>query len=147
MQMVKDFERVLNSLRVDYNVSIFVTGSNANLLSGELATLLSSRYVKFDIFPFTFGEYTKYLDLDPKDENTLKDYLIFGGMPQTFHFHNPKEKEALLIDILDSIVCKNILMKLSAKNIEEIKRFITYVLYSTSLDFNAQSIVRYLKSE
>lgn len=147
IQMVKDFERVLNSLRVDYNVSIFVTGSNANLLSGELATLLSGRYVKFDIFPFTFGEYTKYLDLDPKDENTLKDYLIFGGMPQTFHFNNPKEKEALLIDILDSIVYKDILMKLSAKNIETIKRFITYVLYSTSLDFNAQSIVRYLKSE
>jgi hypothetical protein len=147
IQMVNEFERVLNSLRVDYNVSIFVTGSNANLLSGELATLLSGRYVKFDIFPFTYKEYVTYLALDPKDQKVFNDYLIFGGMPQTFNFSNPKEKEALLIDILDSIVYKDILMSLSAKNIETIKRFINYVLYSTSLDFNAQSIVKYLKSE
>lgn len=147
IQMVNEFERVLNSLRVDYNVSIFVTGSNANLLSGELATLLSGRYVKFDIFPFTYKEYVAYLGLDPKDEKVFMDYIIFGGMPQTFNFSNPKEKEALLIDILDSIVYKDILMSLSAKNIETIKRFINYVLHSTSLDFNAQSIVRYLKSE
>lgn len=147
IQMVNEFERVLNSLRVDYNVSVFVTGSNANLLSGELATLLSGRYVKFDIFPFTYKEYVTYLGLDPKDEKVFMDYIIFGGMPQTFNFSNPKEKEALLIDILDSIVYKDILMSLSAKNIETIKRFINYVLHSTSLDFNAQSIVRYLKSE
>jgi hypothetical protein len=147
IQMVDEFERVLNSLRVDYNVSIFVTGSNANLLSGELATLLSGRYVKFDIFPFTYKEYVTYLGLDPKDEKVFMDYIIFGGLPQTFKFSNPKEKEALLIDILDSIVYKDILMSLSAKNIETIKRFINYVLHSTSLDFNAQSIVRYLKSE
>ncbi len=147
IQMVNEFERVLNSLRVDYNVSIFVTGSNANLLSGELATLLSGRYVKFDIFPFTYKEYVTYLGLDPKDEKVFNDYIIFGGMPQPFNFSNSKEKEALLIDILDSIVYKDILMSLSAKNIETIKRFINYVLYSTSLDFNAQSIVRYLKSE
>ncbi|MFW6047228.1 MAG: ATP-binding protein [Candidatus Woesearchaeota archaeon] len=147
IQMVNEFERVLNSLRVDYNVSIFVTGSNANLLSGELATLLSGRYVKFDIFPFTYKEYVTYLDLNPKNKKVFNDYLIFGGMPQTFNFSHPKEKEALLIDILDSIVYKDILMSLSAKNIETIKRFINYVLHSTSLDFNAQSIVRYLKSE
>lgn len=147
IQMVSEFERVLNSLRVDYNVSIFVTGSNANLLSGELATLLSGRYVKFYIFPFSYKEYVTYLGLDPKDEKVFMDYIIFGGMPQTFNFSNPKEKEALLIDILDSIVYKDILMSLSAKNIETIKRFINYVLHSTSLDFNAQSIVRYLKSE
>jgi len=147
IQMVDEFERVLNSLRVDYKVSIFVTGSNANLLSGELATLLSGRYVKFDIFPFTYKEYVTYLGLDPKDEKVFMDYIIFGGLPQTFKFSNPKEKEALLIDILDSIVYKDILMSLSAKNIETIKRFINYVLHSTSLDFNAQSIVRYLKSE
>ena len=145
--MVNEFERVLNSLRVDYNVSIFVTGSNANLLSGELATLLSGRYVKFDIFPFTFKEYVTYLDLDPKNEKVFKDYIVFGGMPQSFNFKNPKEKEALLIDVLDSIVYKDILMSLSAKNIETIKRFIDYVLHGTSLDFNAQSIVSCLKSE
>ncbi len=147
IQMVHEFERVLNSLRVDYNASIFVTGSNANLLSGELATLLSGRYVKFDIFPFTFKEYITYLHLDPKDDKVFKDYIVYGGMPQTFNFKNPKEKEALLTDVLDSIVYKDILTSLSAKNIETIKRFINYVLHSTSLDFNAQSIVRYLKSE
>lgn len=147
IQMVDEFERVLSSLRVDYNVSIFVTGSNANLLSGELATLLAGRYVKFDIFPFTYKEYVTYLGLDSKDADVFKDFMIFGGLPQTFSFSNPKEKEALLIDILDSIVYKDILMNLSAKNIETIKRFINYVLHSTSLDFNAHSIVKYLKSE
>ena len=147
IQMVDEFERVLSSLRVDYDVSIFVTGSNANLLSGELATLLAGRYVKFDIFPFTYKEYVTYLGLDSKDENVFKDFMVFGGLPQTFSFTNTKEKEALLIDILDSIVYKDILMNLSAKNIETIKRFINYVLHSTSLDFNAHSIVKYLKSE
>ena len=147
IQMVNGFERVLNSLRVDYNISIFVTGSNADLLSGELATLLSGRYVKFDIFPFTYKEYIEYMNLNPKDEDVFRNYLIYGGLPQTYNFQSKQEKEALLIDILDSIVYKDILTSLSAKNIETIKRFINYVVQSTSLDFNAKSIVRYLKSE
>ncbi len=147
IQIVDGFERVLNSLRVDFDVSIFVTGSNADLLSGELATLLSGRYIKFDIFPFTYTEYVNFLSLNPKDEEVFKNYLIFGGLPQTYSFHSNHEKEALLIDILDSIVYKDILMNLSAKNIETIKRFISYVVQSTSLDFNAKSIVKYLKSE
>lgn len=147
IQMVDGFERVLNSLRVDYNISIFITGSNADLLSGELATLLSGRYVKFDIFPFAYKEYIEYMNLNPKDENVFRNYLIYGGLPQTYIFENKQEKEALLIDILDSIVYKDILTSLSAKNIETIKRFISYVVQSTSLDFNATSIVKYLKSE
>lgn len=147
IQLVDGFESVLNSLRVDFDVSIFVTGSNADLLSGELAILLSGRYIKFDIFPFTFKEYIKYLNLDPQSEEVFKNYLIFGGLPQTYSFEHSQEKEALLIDILDSIVYKDILMKLSAKNVETIKRFICYVVQSTSLDFNAKSIVKYLKSE
>ncbi len=147
IQIVHGFERVLNSLRVDYNISIFITGSNADLLSGELATLLSGRYVRFDIFPFTYLEYIKFLDLDPKKDEVFMDYLLFGGLPQTYSFNNAQEKEALLIDILDSIVYKDILMNLSAKNVETVKRFIDYVVQSTSLDFNAQSIVKYLKSE
>jgi predicted AAA+ superfamily ATPase len=147
IQLVKDFEKVLNSLRVDFDVSIFVTGSNADLLSGELATLLSGRYIKFDIFPFTYEEYVGYLKLNPRDPVVFRDYLIFGGLPQTFSFNTSQEKEVLLIDILDSIVYKDILTNLSAKNIETIKRFISYVLQSTSLDFNAKSIVNYLKSE
>lgn len=147
IQLVDEFERVLNSLRVDYNISIFVTGSNGDLLSGELATLLSGRYVKFDIFPFTYQEYIEFLNIDPFEEKVFKDYILFGGLPQTYSFKNVQEKEAILVDILDSIVYKDILMNLSAKNVETIKRFINYVVQSTSLDFNAQSIVKYLKSE
>ncbi|MCF7926431.1 MAG: ATP-binding protein [Candidatus Izimaplasma sp.] len=147
IQIVENFESVLNSLRVDFDVSIFVTGSNADLLSGELASLLSGRYIKFDIFPFTYQEYVKFLKLDPENDAVFKDFLIYGGLPQTFNFQNKQEKEALLIDILDSIVYKDILMNLSAKNIETIKRFISYVVQSTGLDFNARSIVNHLKSE
>jgi hypothetical protein len=147
IQLVDRFETVLNSLRVDFDVSIFITGSNADLLAGELATLLSGRYIKFDIFPFTFKEYVTYLNLNPQAEEVFRNYLIFGGLPQTYSFEHSQEKEALLIDILDSIVYKDILMNLSAKNVETIKRFISYVVQSTSLDFNAKSIVKYLKSE
>lgn len=147
IQFVKDFERVLNSIRVDFDVSVFVTGSNANLLSGELATILSGRYVKFNIFPFTFKEYVEYNKLIAKKDKTFIDYLMYGGMPQVYNFENDIEKQALLIDILDSIVYRDILMKLSVKNVGTVKKFIDYVVQSTALDFNASSIAKYLKSE
>lgn len=84
IQEVSDWERCINSLRVNSDVDIYITGSNARLLSGEYATLLSGRYVEFSIYPFSFAEYCEAAKLNEnnKDVNALfNDYIRFGGLP------------------------------------------------------------------
>ena len=83
IQMVEEFERAVNSFRATKNVSIFITGSNSSLLSGELATLLSGRYVSFRVMPFCFREMCEMLGMKKEEasEKELMDYLTWGGMP------------------------------------------------------------------
>lgn len=80
IQNVANFEKAVNSFRL-LNTSIFITGSNANLMSGEMATLLSGRYVSFKIMPFTFAESLEIQGIEKADENALMDYIRWGGMP------------------------------------------------------------------
>lgn len=93
IQIIPDFERVINSLKVKYNTSIFITGSNGKLLSGELATFLSGRYVSFRIMPFTFMEMCtlKNLSRDAITEDTLYKYMNWGGLPQRFQLNDEEQ--------------------------------------------------------
>ena len=95
IQNVQDFERYINSLNATFNnISIFVTGSNSRLLSGELSTVLSGRYISYKIYPFSYKEYIKYTGKDARKLETLYDYLNYGGLPQRFKFN---ESKAILI--------------------------------------------------
>ena len=105
IQNVDRWEKVVNSLKAKYNenISIFITGSNSDLLSGELATHIAGRYVSFKIYPFTFDEVCELKDIKDKDkyelERTFDDYIIWGGMPQRFLMSDELQIKTYLSDV------------------------------------------------
>lgn len=147
IQNVKNFEKVLNSLRATQNVSIFITGSNANLLSGELATLLAGRYVTFKIMPFTFAECLQIQNISNPTDSDLMNYLKFGGMPQRFYLSTESEIKTFLSDLYDSIVLKDIISRYKVKNVELLDRIINYLASTSSQIFSASSINNFFKNE
>lgn len=105
IQNVKKFEVVVNSLRASLeNISIFITGSNSKLLSNELSTVLSGRYVLFNIYPLTFKEYIELTGNDPKNEKSFWDYLKWGGLPNRVQFTDEVNIKDYLHSVFDSII-------------------------------------------
>lgn len=143
IQMVKDFERVLSSLKATQNVSIFVTGSNSNLLSGELATLIAGRYVSFKIYPFTYQEACEY-----KFENTSNidhdrffiDYLKWGGFPQRFDLHSEDQIKTYLSDIFESIVNKDVLQRSKDVDHSLVFRILRYLFEHNAKLFSIRKV-------
>lgn len=146
IQNVQNFEKAINSFRL-LNTSIFITGSNAKLLSGELATLLSGRYVSFKILPFTFTEAVEIQDIANPDEKTLMDYIQWGGMPQRFSVKHDDELKIFLSDLYDSIVLKDVVTRYKIQNIALLNKIIDYLSINTSQIFSGTSIANFLKSE
>ena len=146
IQNVQNFEKAINSFRL-LNTSIFITGSNAKLLSGELATLLSGRYVSFKILPFTFTEAIEIQGIKNPDEKTLMDYIQWGGMPQRFSIKHDDELKIFLSDLYDSIVLKDVVARYKIQNIALLNKIIDYLSINTSQIFSGTSIANFLKSE
>ena len=146
IQNVQNFEKAINSFRL-LNTSIFITGSNAKLLSGELATLLSGRYVSFKILPFTFTEAVEIQGIKNPDEKTLMDYIQWGGMPQRFTVKHDDELKIFLSDLYDSIVLKDVVARYKIQNIALLNKIIDYLSINTSQIFSGTSIANFLKSE
>ena len=146
IQNVQNFEKAINSFRL-LNTSIFITGSNAKLLSGELATLLSGRYVSFKILPFTFTEAVEIQGIKNPDEKTLMDYIQWGGMPQRFTVKHDDELKIFLSDLYDSIVLKDVVTRYKIQNIALLNKIIDYLSINTSQIFSGTSIANFLKAE
>ena len=149
IQNVENWEKVVNSLRATKNTSIFITGSNSDLLSSDLATHIAGRYVSFKITPFTFDEVCKLLNItDERDiENAFQDYIKWGGMPQLFMQKDEMSKKTYLNDIYDSIVIKDIVKRFNIKDIDLLNRIVTYVLTTPSQIFSPDSLKKYMQSE
>lgn len=147
IQNVENFEKALNSFRATLNVSIFITGSNANLLSGELATLLAGRYVSFKIMPFTFAESLQIQNIKNPTDLDLMNYLKFGGMPQRFYLSTEAEIRTFLSDLYDSIVLKDIISRFKVQNVELLDKIINYLASTSSQVFSLTNINNFLKSE
>lgn len=146
IQMVNEFERVINSFRATWDVSIFITGSNGKLLSGELATLLSGRYVSFRVAPFSFREYCEIRQIsEPLDED-LVEYMNWGGMPQRFSMRGETETRTFLQDLYNSIVLRDIVQRTGAKEVDLINRIMEYLMLNPSQTFSAKGILNYFKS-
>ncbi len=146
IQMVKEFEKVINSFRATWDVSIFITGSNGKLLSGELATLLSGRYVSFRVTPFSFVEYCNIKQIvSPADEDLI-EYLNWGGMPQRFSMKSEYEIRTFLHDLYNSIVLRDIVQRTGAKEVDLINRIMEYIMLNPSQTFSAKGILNYFKS-
>ena len=151
IQEVDAWEKCINSLRVELDCDIYITGSNARLLSGELATYLAGRYVEFVIYPFSFAEFIElyrsiYPDTDTRQ--CFNRYLTAGGMP---YLSNLRYEETAcrqyLRDLFNSVELKDIVKRNNIRDVGMLERIIAYVTSNIGTTFSATSISRYLKSE
>lgn len=153
IQNVDRWEKVVNSLKAKYNenISIFITGSNSDLLSGELATHIAGRYVSFKIYPFTFDEVCELKDIKDKDkyelERTFDDYIIWGGMPQRFLMNDELQIKTYLSDVYNSIVVKDIIERFKIKDLDLFNKILTFIMTTPSQIFSADSLTKYLLNE
>ncbi len=149
IQEVQYWEKCINSLRVEYDCDIYITGSNAKLLSGELATYLAGRYVEFIIYPFSFREFLSMPS--QKDEaitSAFRKYLQLGGMPFLSNIaDNPEACTLYLTDIYNSVILKDVVRRNNIRDVDQLERVITYVLANIGHSFSATSLSKYFKSE
>lgn len=149
IQNVKQWEKVINSFKVSYNVSIFITGSNSDLLSGELATHIAGRYVSFKISPFNFKELCEFKKIKDRNEmeNLFLDYMKWGGLPQTLIFEDEFSKKTYLQDVYNSILIKDITERFNIKDFDLLNRIINYILTTPSRTFSPGNLVKYFESD
>jgi predicted AAA+ superfamily ATPase len=146
IQVVTEFERAINSFRAVFNTSIFITGTNGKLLSGELATYLSGRYISFRIMPFNFYEVYS-LNRNGNKEDVFMEFLEWGGMPQRFQFSTLEETKVVLNDLYNSIVLRDIVQRTGGKDVNLLNGIIEYLIQTPSQSFSAKSISKYFESE
>ena len=153
IQEVKEWEKSINSYRVDLNSDIYITGSNSKLLSTELSTLLAGRYIQIPVYPFSFKEVLEYTkqnsppDKQINEKEIWQKYLEYGGMPSILSIEDECVKTNILNDIYNSIIINDILTRHKIKDIDLFKRFLRYLINSTSQTFSKTSITKYLKNE
>lgn len=143
IQNVNQFELAINSFRSTNDVSIFITGSNSRLLSGELATHLSGRTLSFRIMPFTFGEYCEYqsqIKRAKTKEEFLDEYMKWGGFPLVCKETEESSKEIILSNIYDSVVLKDIIMRNKVASPVAFKKVLDYVVANSSTTISGNSI-------
>ncbi|MCK9225187.1 MAG: ATP-binding protein [Candidatus Muirbacterium halophilum] len=148
IQNVENFEKAINSFKATIDCSIFITGSNGKLLSGELATHLSGRYVSFRIMPFSFSEMCriKSISKDSVQHDDFIEYLNYGGMPQRFMMQSEEMTKVYLRDLYNSIVLRDIIQRSNMKDINILNKIIEYLVLNTSQIFSAKSISKFFKS-
>lgn len=151
IQEVTDWEKCINSLRVEMDCDIYITGSNARLLSGELATVLGGRYVEFTIYPFSYAEFMElYKDIFPNvtDSVVFQKYLTLGGMPYLANLHFVEEpSRQYLTDVYNSVVLNDVVKRNKIRDIDLLTRIVTYVIGNIGTTFAATSITKFLKNE
>lgn len=148
VQNVNEWEKAINSLNVDFDVDIYITGSNAYLLSSELATLLSGRYIEIKMYPLSFKEFLKFNEYDTNNiEEKFFEYLKYGGLPAITQI---KDKNNLVMaylnDIYNSIVKKDIIERNNIKDISLLENIVKYVSANIGSPISANKISDYLTS-
>lgn len=151
IQEVKDWEKCINSLRVELDCDIYITGSNAKLLSGELATYLGGRYVEFVIYPFSFEEFIEIYRPIAGEESLSKcfeKYLLCGGMPYLSNIRYADEpSRQYLKDLFNSVQLKDIVTRNKIRDVDLLQRITAYVMANVGNTFSATSLAKYLKNE
>ena len=159
IQEVVGWEKVINSLTVDIDCDIYLTGSNSNLLSGELATYIAGRYIHFTVYPFTFSEIKQYyaenhplpagfpLGFKPSDETLFEEYLKYGGLPQRLLLNDEISVRAYLDDVFSTIVMKDVIARNKISDVALLQRLTAFLLDNVGNTFSANSIAKKLKAE
>lgn len=151
VQEIKHWEKVVNSLASDYDVDIYVTGSNSRMMSSEIETYLTGRYIAFRIYTLSFSEYLtfkkEYSDVKaPREE--LAEYIRLGGFPAT-HLQKYSEDEVYTIvrDIYNSTIFSDIVKRNQVRKVDQLERIVKFAFDNVGKTFSAKSISDYLKSE
>ncbi len=150
IQEVFEWQKVINSLTVDIDCDIYITGSNSNMLSGELATYIAGRYVHFTVYPFSFAEsidYRKQLRAEEPLDRLFEDYLQFGGLPQRFLLQDAESIRAYIEDVFNTIVIKDVIERNKISDIDLLKRLTAFLLDNVGNPFSANSICSKLRAE
>ncbi len=148
IQKVDKFEIVVNSLRVSLkNISIFITGSNSKLLSNELSTVLSGRYVLFKIYPLSYKEFVKLTNKEPNNEETFWDFVKWGGFPNRTQFNDESNIKDYLHSVFDSIILRDVIERLGLKDTTLFNLLLQYIVDTTGREFSAENVINFLKSE
>lgn len=143
IQNVEEFELVINSFRATHNVSIFITGSNSKLLSGELATHLSGRTITFRIMPFNFLEFCQYKESigeGGKYEDFFEEFITWGGFPLVSKESEENSKVVILSNIFDSVVLKDIIMRNKVSSPVMLDKVLEYVMANSSTTISGNII-------
>ncbi len=151
IQEVQDWEKCINSFRLDFDCDIYLTGSNAKLLSGELATYLAGRYVEFIIYPFSFAEFTELYRTvfpDVSQAQCFRQYLIEGGMPYLSNLrYEAQPSRQYLMDLYNSVVLKDVVKRNNIRDVDLLERIIAYITTNIGTTFSATSVSKFMKSE
>ena len=151
VQEIKDWEKAVNSFMNDFDVDIYVTGSNSRMMSSEISTYLTGRYVSFRIFPLSFSEYLSFKRTYSSVESPhseLANYLMMGGFP-ALHLRAYTQNEAYTIvrDIYNSTIFTDIVQRNQIRKTDQLERIVKFVLDNVGRTFSANSISSYLKGQ
>ncbi len=147
IQEIENFEKALRNFYKKPGFDIYITGSNANLLSGELATLLAGRYIEIEVFPLDYREYLALNNLD-NSENNFQKYMQFGGMPGLSILPNESHpQKEYLQNIFNSIMYRDVIKKNQIRNVEFLENLISYIADNVGSPLSAKKISEYLKSQ
>lgn len=153
IQEVDDWEKIINSFRVDLDCDIYVTGSNAKLLSGELATLLAGRYVEIRVYPLSFSEYIKFSENNEDSKNKsiekkFADYIRYGGLPGIHHLKwDENAVMQYLEDIYNSVILKDVVQRNNIRDTALLEAIIHYLMDNIGNVFSAKTVSDFLKNQ
>ena len=151
MQEIKGWEKVVNSLASDFNVDLYVTGSNSRMMSSEISTYLTGRYVAFRIYTLSFQEYLTFKSQYAKVDDIHKEfanYIRLGGFPAThLQAYGQDEVYTIIRDIYNSTIFSDIVKRNQVRKIDQLERVVRYTFNNVGNTFSAKSISDYLKAE
>ena len=151
IQEIPDWEKAVNTLMSDFDVDIYITGSNSRMMSSEISTYLSGRYVSFKILPLTFGEYLDFRKGYTEVNDTYKEflrYLKIGGFPAVnIQEYTPDEVYTVVKDIYNSTIFTDIVKRSQIRKIELLERIVKYAFNNIGQTFSALTLSKYIKSQ
>ena len=151
VQELNEWEKIVNSIQIDFDVDIYLTGSNAKLLSSELSTYLSGRYIEIKVYPFSFKEVVQLKEesnIVIDNKKLFREYIVKGGYPVLYNYQMSPEDEMLYLnDLFNSIILKDVAQRNNIRDVALFKQIVIFIMANVGNLFSATSVIKYLKNE
>lgn len=148
IQIIEGWEKVVNSYSQDYteDYELFISGSNSKMLSGELASLLSGRYVSFEVFPFSYAEYLGITN-QKRDRSSYLEYMSSGGLPELFMLNKTELKRNYVSAIKDTVLLRDIIQRYNIRDAKLLEDIFVFLVNNASNLISITNVVNYFKSQ